>query len=92
MDRGVAFCDWAMVSALSGFIKRILEGAGNCLCGEENFEISEKTMLAYGFQLVNGWPREMNIFGVNGSKREISERWRISSTVEPAADGVSVIL
>ncbi|TAY73472.1 hypothetical protein ELH84_06070 [Rhizobium ruizarguesonis] len=49
-------------------------------------------MLAYGFQLVNGWPREMNIFGVNSSKREISERWRKSSTVGPAADGVSVIL
>jgi hypothetical protein len=49
-------------------------------------------MLAYGFQLVNADRREMNIFGVNGSKSEISERWRISSTVEPAADGVSVIL
>ncbi|NKM00391.1 hypothetical protein GFL62_25890 [Rhizobium leguminosarum bv. viciae] len=49
-------------------------------------------MLAYGFQLVNGQSREMNIFGVNGSKREISERWSISSTVEPAADGVFVIL
>jgi hypothetical protein len=43
----------------------ILEGAGNRLCGEESIEISDKTMLAYGFQLVNGWPREMNIFGVN---------------------------
>jgi hypothetical protein len=27
-------------------------------------------MLAYGFQLVNADRREMNIFGVNGSKRE----------------------
>jgi hypothetical protein len=33
-----------------------------------------KTMLAYGFQLVNAERREMNILGANGSKREISAR------------------
>ncbi|WP_260685417.1 hypothetical protein [Rhizobium laguerreae] len=53
------------------------------MCGEENFEISDKTMLAYGFQLVNAERREMNILGVNGSNREISEQWRACSTVEP---------
>lgn len=42
MDRGVAFCDWAMVSALSGFIKYDPGRSGDCLCGEENFEISDK--------------------------------------------------
>ncbi|MGO4136724.1 hypothetical protein ACEQ6A_19485 [Rhizobium brockwellii] len=47
-----------------------------------------KTMLAYGFQLVNAERRETNIFGVNGSKREISQQWRISSTVEPAAEAI----
>jgi hypothetical protein len=47
-----------------------------------------KTMLAYGFQLVNAERRETNIFGVNGSKREISQPWRISSTVEPAAEAI----
>ncbi|NKL57076.1 hypothetical protein ELG72_06395 [Rhizobium leguminosarum] len=46
-------------------------------------------MLAYGFQLVNAERREMNILGVNGSNREISERWR---AIRTRTDGDSVIL
>jgi hypothetical protein len=62
IERGVAFCDWAMVSALSGFIKMILAGTGNCLW-RRKFRDKPQTMLADGFQLVNAERSAVNILG-----------------------------